>query len=109
LTYAQLEQRHPRDQLPGVQQGQGLDDGARQWLKLDSPVLRQFFTDGVLPTSIGDLSDISVLDKVLRAVEGGRRGMTPVPVNGIWWRLLLDRNVARVGRIDRRVEGEPHL
>lgn len=48
----------------------GLDDDARQWLKLDSPVLRQFFSDGRLPASIGDLSDISVLDKVLRTVDG---------------------------------------
>jgi hypothetical protein len=48
----------------------GLDDDARQSLKLDSPVLRQFFTDGRLSASIGDLSDISVLDKVLRAGDG---------------------------------------
>jgi len=47
----------------------GLDDDVRQWLGLDSPVLRQFFSDGLLPASIGDVSDISVLDKLLRAVE----------------------------------------
>ena len=48
----------------------GLDDATRQRFKLDSPVLREFFTDGRLSASIGDLSDISVLDKVLRAAEG---------------------------------------
>ncbi|TSA02987.1 MAG: hypothetical protein D4R77_11885 [Planctomycetaceae bacterium] len=47
----------------------GLDDGARQWLKLDSTVLREFFTDGRLAASIENLSDISILDKVLRTVE----------------------------------------
>ncbi len=48
----------------------GLDDGTRQRLKLDSPVLRQFFTEGRLPASVGEVSDISVLDKVLRAADG---------------------------------------
>jgi hypothetical protein len=48
----------------------GLDDATRQRFQLDSPGLREFFTDGRLAASIGDLSDISVLDKVLRAVEG---------------------------------------
>jgi hypothetical protein len=48
----------------------GLDDNARRWLGLESPVLRQFFTDGRPLASIGDLSDISVLEKVLRPAEG---------------------------------------
>lgn len=48
----------------------GMNDATRERFKLDSPVLREFFTDGRLSASIGDISDISILDKVLRAVEG---------------------------------------
>lgn len=48
----------------------GLDDATREQFRLDSSVLREFFTEGRLAASMGDLSDISVLDKVLRTVEG---------------------------------------
>ena len=47
----------------------GMDEGTRQWLKLDSPVLRQYFTDGRLSAGIEDISDISILDKILRQAD----------------------------------------
>ena len=47
----------------------GMDVGTRQSLKLDSPVLREYFTDGRLSAGIEDVSDISILDKLLRNAD----------------------------------------
>lgn len=47
----------------------GMDDEIRQWLKLDSTVMRQYFTDGRLSAGIEDVSDISILDKLLRSAD----------------------------------------
>jgi hypothetical protein len=47
----------------------GMDEGTRKQLKLESPVLRQYFTDGRLSAGIEDISDISILDKILRQAD----------------------------------------
>ena len=57
-----------------------MDDGTRGWLKLDSPVLREYFAEGRLSAGIEDVSDIgsSRLNSSyeLRTIDGNQ---SPVP------------------------------